>query len=147
MSRGPQNFKQADVVKAIKAAQKAGLPVARVEISPDGRIVVIAGRPARIRMSLPPTNGTPSDEAPQSPTCARVPEPTRHHGLLSPQAGTTQDQWRSMSRRWTRRRPSPSSAPAAPFPARSTPLSCHITRARHSPKASPRALRATAALS
>jgi hypothetical protein len=44
MSRGPQNFKQADVVKAIKAAQKAGLPVARVEISPDGRIVVIAGK-------------------------------------------------------------------------------------------------------
>lgn len=43
MSRGPHNFKQADVSKAIKAAVKAGLTVGRVEISPDGRIVVVAG--------------------------------------------------------------------------------------------------------
>ena len=45
MSRGAQTFKQGDVTKAIKAAVQAGLPVARVEVSPDGRIIVIAGRP------------------------------------------------------------------------------------------------------
>jgi hypothetical protein len=44
MSRARQTFTQSDVVKAIKAAVKAGLPVARVEVSPeDGRIIVIAG--------------------------------------------------------------------------------------------------------
>jgi hypothetical protein len=43
MSRGPQLFKQGDVTKAVKAAVKAGLSVARVEILPD-RIIVIAGK-------------------------------------------------------------------------------------------------------
>jgi hypothetical protein len=45
MSRGRQTFKQADMTKAVKAAVRAGLTVGRVEISPDGRIVVIAGAP------------------------------------------------------------------------------------------------------
>jgi hypothetical protein len=45
MSRGAQSFKQGDVSKAIRAAVKAGLPVARVEVSPEGRIIVIAGKP------------------------------------------------------------------------------------------------------
>lgn len=42
MSRGPQNFKQADVTKAIKAAVKAGLKDWRVEIE-DGKIVILSG--------------------------------------------------------------------------------------------------------
>jgi hypothetical protein len=45
MSRGPQSFKQGDVTKAIKAAMAAGLPVGRVEISPDGRIILVADKP------------------------------------------------------------------------------------------------------
>jgi hypothetical protein len=44
MSRGPQTFRQGDVTKAIKAAVKAGLPVARVEVSLDGRIIIVAGK-------------------------------------------------------------------------------------------------------
>lgn len=42
MSRGPHNFKQADVAKAIKAAVKAGVKGWRVEIG-HGKIVICAG--------------------------------------------------------------------------------------------------------
>jgi hypothetical protein len=45
MSRGPHNIRQTDVEKVVRAALKAGLPVARVEVSPEGRIIVIAGLP------------------------------------------------------------------------------------------------------
>jgi hypothetical protein len=44
MSRAAQHFRQSDLVKALKAAAKAGLPVARVEIE-GGKIIVIAGKP------------------------------------------------------------------------------------------------------
>jgi hypothetical protein len=47
MSRARQHFRQTDVTKAIKAAVAAGLPVARVEVSPEGRIVIIAGAPGQ----------------------------------------------------------------------------------------------------
>jgi hypothetical protein len=42
MSRGPHNFKQADVAKAIKAAVKSGVKGWRVEIV-DGKIVIRGG--------------------------------------------------------------------------------------------------------
>jgi hypothetical protein len=42
MSRGPHNFKQTDVAKAIKAAVKAGVRDWRVEIV-DGKIVIRGG--------------------------------------------------------------------------------------------------------
>ena len=42
MSRGPHNFKQADVAKAIKAAVKSGVRGWRVEIV-DGKIVICGG--------------------------------------------------------------------------------------------------------
>ncbi|MDI3561280.1 hypothetical protein [Bradyrhizobium sp. Arg816] len=45
MSRGRQHFRQSDLAKAIKAVVAAGLPVARVEVSPEGRLIVIAGKP------------------------------------------------------------------------------------------------------
>jgi hypothetical protein len=35
-------FRQADVKRAVRGAQDAGMTVARVEIEKDGRIVVIA---------------------------------------------------------------------------------------------------------
>jgi hypothetical protein len=40
MSRGRQTFKQGDVTKAIKGATQAGVRVARVEITEDGRIII-----------------------------------------------------------------------------------------------------------
>jgi hypothetical protein len=44
MSRGLQSFKQTDVTKALKAAEKAGFDVSRCEIDPHtGKIVMIAG--------------------------------------------------------------------------------------------------------
>ncbi len=45
MSRGAQVFRQSDVAKAVKATLSVGLPVARVEIDRDGKIVVIIGTP------------------------------------------------------------------------------------------------------
>ena len=42
MSRGPHNFKQTDVAKAIKAAVKSGVKGWRVEIV-DGKIVIRSG--------------------------------------------------------------------------------------------------------
>jgi hypothetical protein len=43
MSRGPQKFRQTDIVKAVKATKAAGLNVLRIEINPDGKIVVVPG--------------------------------------------------------------------------------------------------------
>jgi hypothetical protein len=43
MSRRVQAFKQTDVTKAIRAAQKAGLIVERFEIGGAGIIMVLAG--------------------------------------------------------------------------------------------------------
>jgi hypothetical protein len=44
MSRGPQPFKEADIRKALKAAEKAGFGVSRFEIDPrTGKIVIIGG--------------------------------------------------------------------------------------------------------
>jgi hypothetical protein len=45
MSRAGQRFKQSDVTKAVRAAVKAGMSVGRVEMSADGRIVIVAGKP------------------------------------------------------------------------------------------------------
>jgi hypothetical protein len=42
LSRGPATFRQADVVKALRAARAAGLDVARVEVDPiTGKIVIV----------------------------------------------------------------------------------------------------------
>lgn len=38
-------FSQADLTRAVKAAEKAGMCVARIRIAPDGSIEVIAGQP------------------------------------------------------------------------------------------------------
>jgi hypothetical protein len=47
MSHGPQRFWKRDVVRAIKAARAAGVPIARVEVDKDGKIIVVAGEPAK----------------------------------------------------------------------------------------------------
>lgn len=41
----PARFSQADVTRAVKAVEKAGLCVARVKIAPDGSIELVAGDP------------------------------------------------------------------------------------------------------
>jgi hypothetical protein len=41
MSRRPQRFTQADVTRAIRGAQAAGLTIARVEIDVEGKIVIV----------------------------------------------------------------------------------------------------------
>ena len=46
MSRGVQIFRQTDVLKAIMAAQKAGLDVRRFEIDRAGKIVVLTDKAA-----------------------------------------------------------------------------------------------------
>lgn len=43
MSRGAQNFRQADLTKAVKALLKAGLTVERVEIA-EGKFVLMTNR-------------------------------------------------------------------------------------------------------
>jgi len=40
MPRGPAKFTQSDVTRAIKAARAAGLESPRVEIAPDGTIII-----------------------------------------------------------------------------------------------------------
>ena len=36
-------FRQRDMTRAIRAARAAGVEIARIEIDPNGRIVIIAG--------------------------------------------------------------------------------------------------------
>jgi hypothetical protein len=45
MSRGPQTFRQRDVTRAIKAVAAAGVDIARIEIDPFGKIVIVASKP------------------------------------------------------------------------------------------------------
>ena len=46
MARGPNNFKQRDVSRALRAAMSAGIEVERFEIDQAGRIVVFAEKSA-----------------------------------------------------------------------------------------------------
>ena len=41
MPRTPTKFRQADIVRAVKAARAAGLPVTATQITPDGTIQLI----------------------------------------------------------------------------------------------------------
>ena len=44
MSRGPSNFRQTDVTRALRATVAAGRTVKRIEIE-NGKIVVVIGEP------------------------------------------------------------------------------------------------------
>ena len=44
MGHGPCTFKEADLIRALKAAKKAGADVARAEVSRDGKIVLVLDR-------------------------------------------------------------------------------------------------------
>jgi hypothetical protein len=41
MARAPSTFRQADVTKAVKAVRSAGVDIVRVELTKDGKIVII----------------------------------------------------------------------------------------------------------
>ena len=43
--RRPSKFKKTDVTRATRAVRDAGLDIGRVEISKDGVIVVVPGKP------------------------------------------------------------------------------------------------------
>jgi hypothetical protein len=44
MARAARTFKQGDITRAVKGAFAAGAQSVRVEVGPDGRIIVIAGK-------------------------------------------------------------------------------------------------------
>ncbi len=50
------SFREADVVRAVKAAQKAGLCVSEVECRRDGSVIIKSGQPK----DLPKPDGEPS---------------------------------------------------------------------------------------
>jgi hypothetical protein len=43
MARAPSTFRQADLTKAVKAVRSAGVDILRVELTKDGRIVIVTG--------------------------------------------------------------------------------------------------------
>lgn len=51
MARTPATFRQADVVRAIKAARAADQPVSGFEITPDGTIRVLTSAAAQMQPS------------------------------------------------------------------------------------------------
>jgi hypothetical protein len=46
MARGACSFRESDVRRAIRAARAAGIEIGRIEVDKDGKIVVVAGKPA-----------------------------------------------------------------------------------------------------
>lgn len=46
MTRRAVAFRQADVARAVKGAAAGGLAIARVEVDPTGKIVIITAAPA-----------------------------------------------------------------------------------------------------
>jgi hypothetical protein len=44
MGHGPCTFKEVDLTRALRAAKKAGVNVARAEVARDGKIVLVLNR-------------------------------------------------------------------------------------------------------
>lgn len=42
MARAPAPFRQADITRAVRGVTAAGVAVGRIEVAPDGRIVMFA---------------------------------------------------------------------------------------------------------
>jgi hypothetical protein len=58
MARGRVAFKERDLARALRAAQKSGVPMQRIEIDREGRIVMIPGTPS----TAAPAEHNPWDE-------------------------------------------------------------------------------------
>jgi hypothetical protein len=43
MSRAPSTFRQSDITRAIRGARAAGVDKVRVEITKDGKLIIITG--------------------------------------------------------------------------------------------------------
>jgi len=41
VSRGKYKFKQSDITRALRATKAAGVGISKIEIEPDGRMVII----------------------------------------------------------------------------------------------------------
>jgi len=57
MTHRPARFSQSDVRRAVQGATAAGLTVARVEIDPDGRIVIVSGSEAKFPAAVDARTG------------------------------------------------------------------------------------------
>ncbi len=62
MARAPARFKTSDITRAFKGALAAGVECPRVEVDPNGRIVVLVDRPAPSALQEPEVVN-PWDEA------------------------------------------------------------------------------------
>jgi hypothetical protein len=51
--RGPARFREKDVVRVLRAAQKSNTPVAAVKITVEGDILIIPGTPEPVPSSEP----------------------------------------------------------------------------------------------
>jgi len=47
-------IKQVDITRAVRAVRAAGVDVARVEVDVDGKIIVVAGKPADAATAVSP---------------------------------------------------------------------------------------------
>jgi hypothetical protein len=47
MARAPSTFRQADVTRVVKAVRSAGVDIVRVELTKDGKIVIITSSKAQ----------------------------------------------------------------------------------------------------
>ena len=54
MSRGPQTFRQRDLLKAIKVAQAAGLPIGEIKVDKTGARIVLGSATGKPTSELTP---------------------------------------------------------------------------------------------